>query len=626
MATYTQPKYRPCADYISLGEYGPLYYNFVACADLVYGTCPPDPCKALSFPPSPPCPPDSTLTCEEFHAGCASCAGSPPGGDWTLLEFGGAPCSDPFAFPPFSCGWWYEGLVREHPAECGGAGVSIHPDFVLNDAGGTNYFGDDNPSAIWAECGQLGPGDAFSGWDLDPAHPDCYCCSSLPSHCQFFCTDFPEPECVGEWNTLGFGNGCNSNCPFCPTGTFDAATGLCQHGPDDGNCPPGTHWDPVCRKCVSDVPPRRCWAWRDCKWNPPRKCDFPLIFDPIGCGCFCPPRACGPHSQLDPVTCTCLPCNFGECWCVTEQRCITCVDPPCKSQRQCVWDVLLCDWDCLPQPPGSSGCSAGEHYDLVKCRCITDCPSGQCWCEGSSACIDCAPPPCTAELHCKWDVDLCDWVCDDPPCKPPSTWDAAHCRCVGVFDGPYNILTPYGNYHASSAQKGVLYQRSDYTIPPFVSSVQVTTDPGHKQPRMVRDWRHRTLLLYMVTAAGGASGKVVERVSDDDGNTWSHERTVFVDMSHAIPAGPHPFSGCVIYAAYNGGKITATRRYPGDTADSTPFDFKDQTGADLSVDDTSFGLRESWDGPGRWLLHVLSGGTLKHFQSWDDCQTWIEVS
>jgi hypothetical protein len=432
---------------------------------------------------------------------------------------------------------------------------------------------------------------------------------------------FQDPCHCGGCNSFPSGYRCQATCPVCsPPYVFDNATGKCKTGVYDGHCPPGTHPDPVCGACVSDTPPKPCWFWQNCRWNPPSACTFPLRFDPANCLCFCDGRICPPQDYPDPVNCTCAPCAFDECWCEVERRCVTCDDPLCKTERGCVWNTDTCDWDCL-----TPACDPGQVYDLKACRCVGACDPGQCWCALTSTCMACTPPDCWRELHCVWDVDACDWACQPPPCVPPATWTGPPlCKCVGGEKGPWNFHTILAHYHAASDDKGILYERSEGPTPPFAASVQITTDPAHTQPRMVHDWRGRWLLLYTDNSSG--SPKVVEIVSHDDGDTWSHPRTVFMSAKHPMPAGPLPYSGCVLYAAYDGGNLLIERSYPGDLSPSASFTAQDDAGAALVVDDASFGLSQAPDGPGRWVLHALQGGTRHHLLSTDDGESWEVVS
>jgi hypothetical protein len=607
LATYVNPTYLDCTGGAS---YGPLYYSFQDCGRPLSCVCPfPEP-----FTPEW----DALFSCDNVFAVYGSCCGVSPSGDWGKVtfheDFG---CErDPFSVsgldtPTDGC-LWIDGFIGiDHDIGHDGEFL-VSPDLVLNWGPSAGTPWGTNPAVIWAKCGRLGGGSL-----LDPAHPDCDC-NATPSHCGADCS----------WLYPGTGMFCQSFCPICATfthPTFDPANGLCRGGTYDGHCPPGTHPDPACGVCVSDTPPRKCWFWRDCKWNPPSACEFPFLFDVGTCSCFCPPLACPPGSFPDPATCTCRTCPEGQCWCVTERRCVLCDDPPCKEARQCYYDPVVCDWNCLPEPPGSLGCAFGEHYDLDTCSCVPDCPEGQCWCDGTASCMACSPPDCAAELKCVWDRAACDWVCQDPPCVAPETWTGPPlCTCDGGEKGPWNFHTILAHYHAASDDKGIRYQRSETSIPPFVADVQVTTDPAHTQPRMVRDWRRRWLLLYTDNSSG--TPKVVEIVSHDDGDTWSHPRTVFMSAKHPMPAGPLPYAGCVLYAAYSAGNILIERQYPGDPSPSASFTAKDETGADLTVDDASFGLSPAPDGAKRWVLHVLIGGTRRHLLSTDDGESFEVVS
>lgn len=610
MAVYRQPFYHNFGGDGNIAGAGPLAYRFVSCSD-----------GATGCPPEDPAPNEA-----EYNRRVARCAAEPPGSDYGLGE-------------PQNLAWvdGYEGRSDFPYVE----GWKVDPLKVCLDLFTFDFMTSGTIPPItdpavrehapWVRCGQALPGHLPPFALLDPAHPECIC-SEFPTHCvgdihltphwASGCSTDPDPP------HASFGNTCLAWFPWCNFAgdVFEGASGLCRGGTETGTtCPAGTVWDPVCHKCRSTTPPRPCWVWHGCRWVGPDECTYPYQFDNRHCNCFCVRQPCDEHSHTDYRTCTCVTCKHGECWCEIEQRCVTCDDPPCKTERSCVWDAALCDWDCNTPNCNEDGGDT-YYYDTAACSCLPRCDPGECWCVGSNACVVCTDPDCKDELHCVWDPDICEWVCDSPPCVAPATWSGApNCKCTGGKDGPWNLQTILGQYHATSADKGVRYQQAWANVPPFDSDVQVTTDPAHTQPRMIRDWRGRGLLLYRDAAAGGPY--VRERVTDDDGRTWSRPRTIFVAAHHPMPAGPSLLTGCVVYAAYDtaSGSITATRQYPGDTAPGAAFTFKDDLGVDLAVDDASFGLATAPDAPGRWLLHVLVSGALTHYESTDDCATFTAI-
>jgi hypothetical protein len=413
--------------------------------------------------------------------------------------------------------------------------------------------------------------------------------------------------------------------PVCTAGyCYCVLTGDCQ----PCACNPGTEdWDPWTCRCEPKCTPGNCWcaATRACVPCPPVTC-APYLnchWDSNACQWACTRRAtCPPHYLWSDPQCRCLtePCPTGSCWCVNQGRCVDCDDPPCKVARGCVWNETTCQWDCT-----NPACGAGEHYDLKACRCVPDCSPGDCWCEGSLACVACPPPDCADELHCVWDPDACAWDCEDPAdiCPPGSTWTGApDCRCDGAAS-PWNLETLFHGFHQVSTIAGLRYQGAPRTTPPFTRDVQVTTDPADGESSIIRDWRGRLVTLAL------NRGRVQERVSTDGGNTWSLPVTIagsaLMPVSHPRPAGPAVWNGAVVYAWYDAGALKGQIRYPGDVAPSAVFTFKDDVGADLAVDDDSFGLSPAPDAPRRWLLSVVVSGALTNLQSFDGCKSWAVI-
>lgn len=492
------------------------------------------------------------------------------------------PCGDDFTgfYPGCNAGFDYT-LVGAEP--CTGIG----PDFVC--------------PAGWTTCTYFGTGpcicvppDVVSRYQA--LYPDTI--SSYPRNCVFSCG-------VGVFSV--FPVLCDCECAVClaPESFYDAASGYCL----SERCAAGFCYCAATNTCI------------DCTTERPKRCDGVATntWDPLRCLWVATPPDCGPGSSFDWGTCSCTACPAGQCYCIPAGRCVNCggaSEPPCKTERGCVWNQRTCQWDCTDPT-----CAAGEHYDRHVCRCVSDCPAGECWCEASSppACISCTEPDCADELNCEWDVTTCTWVCDDPAtvCGPDRTWDTAHCRC----DKPdtWNLKTPEGGLHVASTLKGIRYQRADLAEAPYSSDVDVTTDPADYQARMLRDWQGRLYLL------NNHLGEVHYRTSDDDGATWTPPSTIAMAGKHPTPIGPHRFTGCMVFARYDGGVIKATRQYPGDSSPSTEFTFQDDTAADLAVDDGTFHVVPQDDAPGRWVLSAYQGGTLKRWESFDECDSFLEI-
>jgi hypothetical protein len=453
-------------------------------------------------------------------------------------------------------------------------------------------------------------------------------CSPGWSECNFF-GGFPcfcaPPDIASRFQAITTGvRNCTYTCIFGTAG-FPFGVGA-RFNCECATCPPGFHYDPASGYCLDTTCPAGfcfCVTTGTCYPCPStgKRCDGVATntWDPLRCLWVATPPPCGPQEHFDWLTCACVPCPLNQCWCAPEGRCIDCDgehDPPCKVERSCAWNTLTCQWDCT-----TPACSPGEHYDLKVCRCVSDCPTGQCWCEASSppACIDCTPPDCHAELHCVWDVSSCTWACDDPAtiCGPDRTWDAAHCKCSNP--DIWNQKTPWGGLHEASTVKGIRYRAADLAEAPFTTDTQVTTDPADSEARMVRDWNGRTYLL------NSHLGRVVERTSDDEGQTFTHPRTLTMAAKHPTPCGPHKYTGLMVFAWYDGGVLKAQRRYPGDTAAGATFTLQNDSGGNLAVDDGTFHIEPLDDGPGRWLLSAIVGGAEKRFQSWDECSTFKEI-
>jgi hypothetical protein len=118
-----------------------------------------------------------------------------------------------------------------------------------------------------------------------------------------------------------------------------------------------------------------------------------------------------------------------------------------------------------------------------------------------------------------------------------------------------------------------------------------------------------------------ADTEVRERVSWDDGLTWS-------DYTVAFPTGTHPTisvsqNGTVLRACVSGGKVSFTRTTPDNVATAAAY-FRDDTGTDLLVEDDTFHLVEGFRHDAPWMLVVkISGETdCSDWLSSDDGDTW----
>lgn len=196
---------------------------------------------------------------------------------------------------------------------------------------------------------------------------------------------------------------------------------------------------------------------------------------------------------------------------------------------------------------------------------------------------------------------------------------------------PWNLQHGDGSYHSAHVNAtGIVYRRSDTATPHdshgaawSTAEVQVTNTATDNHPRLGKDYRGRLHLTFE------RSSNAYATYSDDDGLTWSAP-------AMAITGGTKPtlavgVDGTVVRAAVVSGTprtIQGQSQATGETAFSSTFTFKDDSGADLSVADDTFHIQQGHEGPSRWLLHVLIEGEAEtsHWTSADECRTWTRVS
>jgi hypothetical protein len=422
---------------------------------------------------------------------------------------------------------------------------------------------------------------------------------------------------------LGYLCLCPACCPLCATGSFEEASGLCEEGAwDCDDCPEGTVCDEGCERCVSIEPPQPCWEWNPdtCQWEDPRDnppCPGVLtgcVFDEETCSWTCDPPPCDPDECWSEETCSCVAtCVPGQCCCVATGRCINCNEPPCSTELNCLWNSVSCVWACdLPT------CPPGEAYEYSLCACRPECPEGEHWCELTLTCVAMGDPDCKEELDCEWSAALCAWVCDNPEtkCGPNREWlGEPDCRCEGS-GGVWNLHTPIGHYHIADDLGGIRYRRAPDTVPPFTLDVAVTADTADRSPHMIRAWDGRIILVWV------RGTDVLESVSDDEGETWQAEATVFTGATQCTIAKERQ-TGQILRAALVANEVVLTRQYPGDVAPSAEFPALVNPGATpLALDDAGFHLSWAPEGPGRWLLVGVDTGEVVNYASPDDGETW----
>jgi hypothetical protein len=429
------------------------------------------------------------------------------------------------------------------------------------------------------------------------------------------------PRCSRNWvgPTCGSGfatwDGECATCTGLPTGGgitswyFNPEDCLCypDYGAGPELCPPGNCWCATTGNCISCTDPS-CPGVTECNWNS-AYCRFECDGLPH----------CDPGDGWDPATCSCVElCTPGNCWCEGSSRCINCEDPDCAVELNCAWNEVLCEWECDdPQYL----CDTGYDWEPSLCECVPECPDGECWCQLSTACVDCSSEPeCKEELNCEWDATICDWVCDDPDTKCGTrTWlGEPDCRCEGG-GGVWNLHIPIGHYFVvDDLAGGITVQRAEDTVPPFTLSVAVTGDSADRAPRMIRDWDGRLVLVWI------RGSDALESVSDDDGETWQAEATIFMSVSQ-VDIAKDRNTGLKLRSARDTatGEISVTREYPGDATPSASFPALVNPGATpLVLDDTGFHLSHAPEGPGRWLLVGVDTGEVVNYASADDGATW----
>jgi hypothetical protein len=373
----------------------------------------------------------------------------------------------------------------------GGAGVNCAPTV------GFCHF-----QAVWCkpdfpDCGPIGS-------DYLVADPfGCYWCSGTTAPAEFNIRNVHWLINPGVLTCSGC-SACTIAFEFVRCGVnqqyFAATDECCTHAA----CPPGEHWDPWAEDCKPDCRPGECWcdSAADCVPCPPPSICWAYLgchWDTATCDWDCPAvPACPPGEHWSAAHCRCETCPAGECWCDGLGMCVACPDPECKVERGCVWNEGTCDWDCTPPT-----CPAGYTFQLSTCACEPDCPPGECWCNGLGACVSCPDPDCKEELHCVWDRDLCDWVCDDPEtiCGPGRTWNATLCRCEGG-DG-VDLIETQGTFLHLAYREGndIRVQQSKDRGDTWSSGLTVASDGADDAaPALARDPQDTLWLAYHTAA------------------------------------------------------------------------------------------------------------------------------
>jgi hypothetical protein len=370
--------------------------------------------------------------------------------------------------------------------------------------------------------------------------------------------------------------------------------------------------------------------------------NMPCYYD---CECVhCPP---GFHFDgRSQYCCSTFPCcSADNCYCAVTGVCIPCTPPG----PNCVWDPLVCDWNCDPCGPGECyrestdecvdedgdgiDCGEGCEWSRSSCECRC-CGPGTCWCEPSRSCVPCLAE-CTVELNCDWNKTTCAWNCDEPDCDTETErWDWDICACVPK-DHDYGPdeegATPWVAidsaariHHAYVQESGRVRYRVWTHFSVATPLVDNTEGPAGRRPRMEMVPGHPTGRVTMVLEVGGG---VSTTSTDDDGRTWSEMATQFPPPANRPTIAVQRTSGIVAIAAWMEGRLVGRWRAPGEVSFRPQYVFKRWTGAelvDLEVAETGFHLQPVPGASGVWFLTCVTPEGVKNFFSFD-LQTWSDA-
>lgn len=186
----------------------------------------------------------------------------------------------------------------------------------------------------------------------------------------------------------------------------------------------------------------------------------------------------------------------------------------------------------------------------------------------------------------------------------------------------FNLTSAFGNYARASARNGGIYWAYTHDPVPFLYEFEglLSNTSDATEPRFCFTSQQHIRLVY---TRGGA---VQERLSTDDGKTWTGEALVFAASRHPDIAADG--LGTLLRAAYQpaSGKITATRQDAGEATAGSPFFLKNTAATDLTIEDDTFRLVA--DLKGWWWLHLrlLGGATSSLLFSTDDGETFAVTS
>lgn len=297
------------------------------------------------------------------------------------------------------------------------------------------------------------------------------------------------------------------------------------------------------------------------------------------------------------------------------------------------------EWVCAEarQCDGFGGASL-DHYTNSNLCCPTCYDAfGSCWCDETETCVPCDNAgECANELETTWDPATCEETHTEPPtCAPGLTWDWCECECSAGGNcpdkkgeqpwGEHDVFDEYGVAYRVSRR--IRFKGWPYSIPEGSAAVNGVVTVDYRTPT-VEDrypcWTVETRRNRYWCAFERNATSTYLAYSDDDGASWTVESAAVLSATRPHTR-VHP-NGLHIVAGYYSGTIIAKRREPGDTAFGTQFTFKDDAGANLAAQEDVFTLSPAHDVAQRWVLALRQAGVVRIYQSWDDCETWKEIT
>ena len=208
-------------------------------------------------------------------------------------------------------------------------------------------------------------------------------------------------------------------------------------------------------------------------------------------------------------------------------------------------------------------------------------------------------------------------------------WGTALVAYLGTESaGVANLHTEKAEYVAAFPdEEDLAVRRAAFSTPPFETSAALA---GAANPCLTQDpVTERLFVVYEL------DGEIRQQHSDDDGETWRGEVTVFTGGS--VPRMDISDDRYALRAAFvetdsatGRGVITAVAQEPGDATWGDEFNFADAGSGgetDLEWEPEGFDFSFAGDTPGRLLLLAKAAGESEYsnWQSWSDGRTWTRV-